>query len=431
MSSADLDLIDPDEYFAEHDRRARARRERRSNGKRKRLGTPARFGEAGSLPGTTGGRALIGAVVILALLTLLGLALLWPGAASHTASRGFTNTVRASVKKSYIAPCASGSGVRCRELSIAVKGESATVDLGPVATTPSLGAGTPIRVSPVSAAPGSVPSAHQQWEFVNVDRTGSLLWLAVALLLLSLVVIRVRGLLAAIGVGLSLLLLVKFLVPAILAGEPALLVALVCALAVMFITLVLTSGFGPQTLAAALGIGSTLLLTSLLALLAIHVAHLDGRTDELSNYLATVNPHISLQGIVLAGMVIGALGVLADTAVTQASAVMALRRTDPDLGPRALYKAAFHVGRDHLSATIHTLVLAYAGAALPLLLITHYSGVGLTDALSTQDIAEPVFATLVGCIGLVCAVPVTTGLAAVLVARVPPRAFKGVHSHAH
>jgi uncharacterized membrane protein len=430
VSSADLDLIDPDEYFAEHDRRARERRERRSRGKHNRLAHSRRSRQADSLTGTPGGRALIGAVAILAILTLTGLALLWPGAASHPTSRGFTNTVRASVKKSYITPCPSDVSVRCRELSIMVKGKSATVDLGPVATTPSLGAGTPILVSPVAAQSGSTPSA-QQWEFVNIDRTGSLLWLAVGLLLLSLVVIRVRGLLAAIGVDLSLLLLVKFLVPAILAGEPALLVALVCALAVMFITLVLTSGFGPQTLAAALGIGSTLLLTSLLALLAIHVAHLDGRTDELSTYLATVNPHISLQGIVLAGMVIGALGVLADTAVTQASAVMALRRTDPDLGSRALYKAAFHVGRDHLSATIHTLVLAYAGAALPLLLITHYSGVGLTDALSTQDIAQPVVATLVGCIGLVCAVPVTTGLAAVLVARVPPHALKGVHAHAH
>jgi uncharacterized membrane protein len=433
MSSRDLDLIDPDEYFAEHDRRARERRERRARKKTRRLTRPRRSPrvETDSLAGAPGGRALIGAVAVLALLTLLGLVLLWPGAPSHKTTRGFTDTVRATVKRSLIGPCAPWSNVRCRELSIVVKGKSANVDLGPLSTAPLLSAGTPIRVSAVSATPGVPAGAQQEWEFVNVDRTGPLLWLAVALLLLSLVVIRLRGLLAAAGVGLSLLLLVKFLVPAILAGEPAMLVALVCALAVMFVTLVLTSGFGPQTLAAALGIGSTLLLTCLLALIAVHVAHIDGRTDELSSYLATVNPHISLQGIVLAGMVIGALGVLADTAVTQASAVMALRRSDAELGPRALYKAAFHVGRDHLSATIHTLVLAYAGAALPLLLITHSSVVGLTDALSTQDIAQPVVATLVGCIGLVCAVPVTTALASVLVARVSPSALKGVHAHAH
>jgi YibE/F-like protein len=108
----------------------------------------------------------------------------------------------------------------------------------------------------------------------------------------------------------------SFLIPALLAGEPALLVSLVTALAVMFVPLVLTSGFGPQRLAAALGIGSTLLLTAVIALVAVGAAQLDGRTDDLLSYLGSIGPGISLRGIVLAGMVIGALGVLADTAVT-------------------------------------------------------------------------------------------------------------------
>jgi uncharacterized membrane protein len=92
---------------------------------------------------------------------------------------------------------------------------------------------------------------------------------------------------------------------------------------------------------------------------------------------------------VLAGMIVGALGVLADTAVTQASAVMALRRSNPALSARALYGAALVVGRDHLSATIHTLVLAYAGALLPLLLIVAKLHMNTVDALNTQSIAEP------------------------------------------
>jgi|HubBroStandDraft_3_1064219.scaffolds.fasta_scaffold380511_1 uncharacterized membrane protein len=112
-------------------------------------------------------------------------------------------------------------------------------------------------------------------------------------------------------------------------------------------------------------------------------------------------------------------------------AVMALRRADPSLTARRLYRSAFQVGRDHLSATIHTLVLAYAGASLPLLLITHSTGVGLVDAVSAQDIAEPVVATLIGCVGLVCAVPLTTGLAALLVSRIPGSALDGGHSHHH
>jgi len=433
MDSSDLDVLDPDEYFSDYDRRAQERRERRERKSHRKIPrVRKRKPHSESLASTPAGRVLIGAVGVLASATVIGLLLLWPsGAARHTV-HGFGHTTQATVTRSFIAPCGGPSATRCRELDITVSGAHSTVLLGPVSTTPAIAPGTPIRVSPVPLAHGqAAPPGYQPWQFVNIDRHGPLLWLAIALLLLAVIVIRLRGLLAALGVGLSLLLLAKFLIPAILAGEAAVPVALVCALAVMFITLILTNGIGPQTLAAALGIGSTLLLTCLLALFAVHFAHIDGRTDELSTYLATVNPNISLQGIVLAGMIIGALGVLADIAVTQASAVMVLRRTDPTLTPRGLYTSAFHVGRDHLSATIHTLVLAYAGASLPLLLITHSTGVGFTDAISTQDIAQPVIATLVGCIALVCAVPLTTGLAALLVARVPARALQSVHAHAH
>ena len=433
VSGSDMDLLDPDEYFADYERRARQRRERRVGRTRRRVPWPRRRArDSESLTGTPGGRILVATVALLAAMTVLGLLLLWPSGASRDVVAGFTRTVQATVTKSVVTSCGGPGGVSCRDLDITVGGRHSSVDLGPLNTAPLISAGTPIRVSAVTLPrSGPAPPGYQPWQFVDIDRHGSLTWMAAALLVLSLIVVRWRGLLAALGVGLSLLLLTRFLVPAILDGEPALLVALVCALAVMFVTLVLTSGLGPQTLAAALGISTTLLLTCLLALLAVSFAHIDGRTDELSSYLATVNADISLQGIVLAGMIIGALGVLADTAVTQASAVMALRRTDTTLAARQLYHAAFRVGRDHLSATIHTLVLAYAGASLPLLLITRSSGVGFVDAISTQDIAEPVIAALVGCIGLVCAVPLTTGLAAVLVARVSPQALRGVHAHSH
>jgi len=131
-------------------------------------------------------------------------------------------------------------------------------------------------------------------------------------------------------------------------------------------------------------------------------------------------------------MVIGALGVLADMGVSQASAVMALRRANPDYSPRQLYREAFAVGRDHLAATIHTLVLAYVGASLPLLLVLQSAHAGLFDAVNTQDVAEPIIATLVGSIGLIAAVPLTTGLAALLASHIPPAALPhDHHGHAH
>ena len=224
---------------------------------------------------------------------------------------------------------------------------------------------------------------------MDYDRKMPMIWLGALLAVLAVVLARWRGVLA-LCVGLSLLLVTKFLIPALLAGSSPLLVSLVGASAVMFLTLVMTSGFGIQTFAAALGIGATLLLTTLLGTLFAHLTHLNGYTSELSTVLPQAGIHISIQGVVLAGMIVGALGVLADMAVSQASAVMAIRRANPALGPGDLYRGAFVVGRDHLSATIHTLVLAYVGAALPLLLIIQGTGVGVADAFNFQDIAEPI-----------------------------------------
>jgi uncharacterized membrane protein len=434
MDRRERELTELDDFHAAFDQRAREREAaRRARRERRRGQRPARHGDQTSLAGSLAGRALIAVVAAMALATAVGLIGLWPqGQKSHGETKGLGPTTTATITQSSTGACPGASGARCSYARIKVHGNASTLDLGPVNTAPSVSAGTTITVSRAPLLRGAAGTAGAEpWEFVDIDRHGSLLLIAIALLLLAILVIRWRGILAAVGVAISLLLIATFLVPGILDGGPPLALALVTAMAVMFVTLVLTNGVGAQTLAAALGIGSTLILTSILAMIAVHIAHINGRTDELSAYLETVNHGISLQGVVIAGMVIGALGVLADTAVTQASAVMALRRTDPTLTPTGLYRAAFHVGRDHLSATIHTLVLAYVGASLPLLLITHATGIGLGDALNTQDIAEPVLATLIGCIGLVCAVPLTTGLASLLIARVPTAALGHGHAHHH
>src|SRR4029077_1807074 len=204
------------------------------------------------------------------------------------------------------------------------------------------------------------------------------------------------------------------------------------ALAVMFITVGLTYGASAQSAAAILGISGSLLFAGVAGTIAVHAARLDGRSSDLAIYLQQSNSHLSLQGIVLAGLMLGALGVLADMAVTQASAVMALRRANPALNARGLFAGAFAVGRDHLVATTHTLVLVYVGATLPLLLVLQSTGVSTTDALNAQDLAEPVVATLVGAMALLLSVPLTTALAAALVAHVPPDALAdGTGGHHH
>jgi len=380
---------------------------------------------------------LLGAAALLLAATLVGLVALWPGARPDRGpSQAFGGaTLPAKVVRALDVRCPGPVAQRCRAIDVrpgagADRGRMTRISLGPVGSVPALGGGDAVRVQ-ATGAPVGTPGA-ERYAFADVDRHGALLWLTLAFAALVVALARWRGVLALVGFALSLLLVTRFLVPAILAGSPPLLVALVGSLAVMFATLGLTYGIAPASLAAALGIGATLGLAALLAHAWVAVAHLDGRGSEISVLLREQNTGLSLQGVVLAGMVVGALGVLADTGVTQASAVMALRRTNPELGAGAVYREAFAVGRDHLTATIHTLVLAYVGASLPLMLILSSANVPTADALNVQDVAEPIVATLVGSIALLASVPLTTGLAALLVARVPPAALAGGgHAHHH
>jgi uncharacterized membrane protein len=159
--------------------------------------------------------------------------------------------------------------------------------------------------------------------------------------------------------------------------------------------------------------------------------HLTGLSSDEAIYLRATSGDVSLQGLLLAGMVIGALGVLDDLTITQASTVLALRRANPALGTAALFRGALAVGHDHIAATVNTLFLAYAGAALPVLLIFNLSGTSFSDALNNEAVAAEVVATLVGSIGLVAAVPVTTGIAALLATRAAGNPLPVPPHHAH
>jgi uncharacterized membrane protein len=143
---------------------------------------------------------------------------------------------------------------------------------------------------------------------------------------------------------------------------------------------------------------------------------------------------ISISGLLIAGIIIGALGVLDDVTISQASTVMALRAADPGQSFRRLYGRAIEVGRDHVSATVNTLVLAYVGSSLPVLLIFGSGQLGLVDAANLEIVAKEIVATLVGSIGLIAAVPITTALAVLLADRLSQEelqeaAESGHHHH--
>jgi uncharacterized membrane protein len=155
-----------------------------------------------------------------------------------------------------------------------------------------------------------------------------------------------------------------------------------------------------------------LLITGMLAGLSVSFIRLSGSGDENSLFLIQMlNTQINLRGLLLGGMIIGALGVLDDLVITQASAVFELHHANESLGPRALFRAAMRIGQDHVAATVNTLVLAYAGAALPMLLMFSLGRGNYGFLVNYEFVAAEIVRTLVGSLGLVTAVPLTTAIA--------------------
>ncbi|HUS62747.1 MAG TPA: YibE/F family protein [Acidimicrobiales bacterium] len=251
----------------------------------------------------------------------------------------------------------------------------------------------------------------QQYFIQDFQRRTPLLWLALLFSLAVVVLGRFRGLSALAGLVVSLAVLVWFVLPAILQGESPLGVAIVGSAAIMLVALYLAHGFSARTTAAAIGTLASLALTGVLGAMFVAATHLTGLTSEEATFLQAFSD-VNVQGLILAGIVIGSLGVLDDVTVTQVSAVWELHAADPGMPSRSLYTAGLRIGRDHIASTVNTLVLAYAGASLPLLVLFSQSGRGLGDVIGSEVVAIEVVRTLVGSIGLVASVPITTALAA-------------------
>jgi len=378
------------------------------------------------------------AVAVLAVGTAAGLAALWPHG-RLAAATATTATDGAVVDGVLAASCPEPGAHGCRRVLITVTSGVRSGTHGSFTLVGqegiALARGDRIRVY-ANRFPAGTPAAQVRavgrWSFADFDRRGALLWLAVGFAVLLLLTARLRGLRALLGLGVSLLVIVEFAIPAILHGGSPVEVALVGAFTVMLVTMPLVYGVGPKMLAALLGTAASLLVAAGLADVAARLAHLSGATDE-ALYLVSTQSTLSLRGLLVAGMVIGALGVLLDLTVSQSSTVLALRRASPRLGFAGLFRGALDVGHDHIAATVNTLVFAYAGAALPVLLIFTIGHTAFTDAINGEAVAAQVVAALVGSIGLVLSMPLTTALAALLAERmsVDELAAGAEPAHAH
>lgn len=380
----------------------------------------------------------------LALFTVLGLVALWPSGDARGGGGGVpSGTVDARVVAVSAdgcrgaSPAAPGDAAReCRRVTVELQagpeaGTRTSFDLGGgVAIAP----GDPVRVAPSGAPADAVVGGMpvDPYVFVDFERRAPLLWLAALFVVLVVATTRWRGVRALLGLAVSLGLVTMFVVPAIAEGRPAPAVAAIGALAIMFTTIPVAHGLGPKALAALMGTAVALGLTTALAHVASGLAHLTGfSSDEAAFLNATQGGAVSVHGLLIAGMVIGALGVLDDLTVSQASTVMALRHANPALRARALFRRGMAVGHDHIVAMVNTLVLTYVGASLPVLLVFSLADTPAGEALNSEVVAAEVVAGLVGSIGLIAAAPIVTALAAILAVRIDPEDVGRVQGHGH
>jgi uncharacterized membrane protein len=370
---------------------------------------------------------LAGVVGVFLLATLVGLLVLWPPATPRDRTGGLgtpVDLVNATVTAAPVVPCRSalpGVDLVCRDVTARLdsgpeKGDTTTLNITESPDQPTLSRGDHIVLGR-AADPGQ-PVAYF---FSDFQRRTPLLALGLLFAVAVVGLARWRGLAALIGLGVSLLVLVRFVLPAILAGESALAASVVGASVIALLIIYLAHGVSARTTTAVLGTLAALALTAGLAVVFVEITKLTGLSSEEGTYLRGVlGSTIDLRGMLLAGIVIGALGVLNDVTVTQASAVWEIHRANPAVGAGHLYRSAMQIGRDHIASTVDTLVLAYAGAALPLFVIFTVADRRLTDVLTGEIVAQEIVQTLVGSLGLIAAVPMTTWLASAVVTRMVP-----------
>ena len=299
---------------------------------------------------------------------------------------------------------------RVRILQGEQRGEEYVVEYGarsPVPVEVELEPGDEILVS---LGPG--PEGETVAFFADFVRTGPLLLLAGAFVVLILVVSGMKGLRGIVGMAVSFAVILFFILPQILAGRDPVLVSIVGSFGLLASTMYIVYGWSLKTHTAVLGTLLALVMTGLLATTFVDLTLLTGTGAEETLFLGQfMTQPLNVRGLLLGAMIIGALGVLDDLTISQVSAVFELRRANPRLEARDLFQRAMVIGRDHVAATVNTLVLAYVGASLPLLLLFTVLGEPFAVVVNRSVVAEEIVRTLVGSLGLVAAVPVTTGIA--------------------
>ncbi|PZG20099.1 YibE/F family protein [Nonomuraea aridisoli] len=359
-------------------------------------------------------------LVPLAVITLAALLWLWPeGGAREAAPQSGVERLTGTITAVALKDCPAVPDGSLRPDPATCGDATVTVTEGPET-------GQDVRLR-LPSGPGAqhfaagddvilLRDADGAYQISDHDRAVPLWVFGAAFALAVIAFGRWRGVTALVGLAVTFVLLLTFVIPGILEGRPPMLVAIVGAAAIMLAVLYLTHGFSPTTSVAVLGTLSSLTLTGLLSYGALGFARLNGVTDDSALALDMSLP-IDTQGLLLASIIIGALGVLDDVTVTQAVTVAELAHANPSYGFARLYRAAARIGRAHIASVINTIILAYAGASLPLLLLFSIGEQPLGEVMATPVIAQEIVRSVVGTLGLIAAVPITTALAALTATR--------------
>ncbi|BCB91650.1 YibE/F family protein [Phytohabitans suffuscus] len=375
------------------------------------------------------GRTALVVLACAAAVTIAAMALLWPRGDGGVDQPRDEAQVTGDVVAVAITPCPElpdspqvvprGGPQECGTVTIRLtsgpdEGQRIETDKPRGPGSPEVGEGDHLTLIHTAGTASGV-----DYQILDHQRGTGLWVLGVAFALAVVAFGRLRGLAALGGLAITFGVLLFFIVPAILDGRSPLLVAVVGSAAIMLSVLYLTHGLTVPTTVAVLGTLASLTLTGLLAAVSTAALHLTGVGTEETNFLTIAYSDVNMQGLLLAGILIGSLGVLDDVAVTQAVTVSELAHANPTLSAGKLYRAAARVGRAHITSVINTLVLAYAGASLPLLILLAAGNARLGESLTSQMLAQEIVRSAVGTMGLIAAVPITTALAAFAATRRP------------
>ncbi|MDP9167605.1 MAG: YibE/F family protein, partial [Actinomycetota bacterium] len=370
--------------------------------------------------GPIAAKIVVGLLVAIGVAVIAGLVMLWPSHQSvdiplpfQNAAGGAVTTEAGHVTSSAEGPCGSPSagsvltsvpvaaqpgGGQCVQSLVRIdsgpnKGADTLLEFSGGPGQPTLAVGDDVRISRQVDQNGSTTYA-----FFDFERTWPLALLAAAFAVVVVAVARWRGLRALVGIVVAFGVLMVFLLPALRDGAPAVPVSLVASGLILYVVIYLAHGVSLRTSAALLGTLSALLVAAGLSWAAIELVHLTGLSEDQNNEVAAYLGNVSITGLLLAGFIIGSLGVLNDVTITQASTAFEI--AEHGATRRAIFVGSMRVGRDHIASTVYTLVLAYAGSALPLLLLFSVANRSLGDVLTSESVAIEITRSAVGGIAL-------------------------------